>query len=238
MRVLVTGSRGFLGALVMERLWDRGYNIEECDIQEDVLSPRWKTTADAAIHLAADKYAVNGESRPWPVTELNVRGTIRVTDMVPRVVLASTCKAASPITCYGASKLIAERVTLNAGGVVVRLVNVLGSAGSVTEIWDEVPEGEPLPVTDCTRLFITPDQAAAALMDALDAPSGRYRPKGTKAMHMLDLAEELYPGRPTVKVPLRRGDRPAERLTNEYERLGPGPDGSSLVRIYDAWEEQ
>jgi hypothetical protein len=50
---------------------------------------------------------------------------------------------------------------------------------------------------------------------------------------MDDVVAELYPGRPTYRCPLRRGDRPVERLLNDYETATPVSD--SLVRIDDCW---
>jgi hypothetical protein len=50
---------------------------------------------------------------------------------------------------------------------------------------------------------------------------------------MDDLAAALYHGRRTVRVPLRNGDRPVERLTNDYEQVVPFGD---VARIVDAWE--
>lgn len=236
MRVLVTGSDGFIGRRVVRLLKERGHEPVLFDHPLDVLEPAdlESCQADAALHLAAHKHAPYGEDHPAEVADLNVRGTANVARVVPRVVLASTCKAAAPITCYGASKLIAERVVLNAGGTVVRLVNVLGSSGSVTDIWEQVPGGEPLPVTNCERMFIAPDAAARLLVDALDFPPGRYGPWAERRS-VRSLAAELYPGRPTVGIPLRNGDRPFERLLNDDEEA-TFVDGG-LVRITDCWEQ-
>jgi FlaA1/EpsC-like NDP-sugar epimerase len=237
MRVLVTGSSGFLGVRVVKLLLDRGRQVVGFDHPQDVLDRGqlerlpW---CDAAVHLAAHKHAPYGEDHPAEVADLNVRGTDNVCKAAPRVVLASTCKAAAPVTCYGASKLIAERIVLNAGGTVVRLVNVLGSTGSVTDVWAQVPAEDPLPVTDCERMFIDPDRAATLLVDALDFPPGRYAPRVDGTCTVSDLAGELYPGRATVPVPLRNGDRPVERLTNDFERTTVLDD--RVVQIADCWE--
>jgi FlaA1/EpsC-like NDP-sugar epimerase len=237
MDVLVTGSDGFIGRLVCALLEQQGHTPVPFDLPRTVLDPFQLSSldADAAIHLAADKYAVNGEDRPEEIAELNVVGTGNVVRAVPRVVLASTCKAASPITCYGASKLIAERAVLNAGGSVVRLVNVLGSSGSVTEIWKAIPEHEPIPVANCDRMFMEPDHAARLLVGALFRPPGRYGPNGVASVHMDVVARRLYPGRPKVRIPLRNGDRPVERLANEYERVVALD--SDTVEIRDIWAD-
>jgi hypothetical protein len=98
-------------------------------------------------------------------------------------------------------------------------------------VWDDVPESEPLPVTATERMYITPDQAAELLVDALDFEPGRYAPRNPEWLHTADLAERLHPGRPTFSVPLRNGDRPVERLTNDYEVMVGG-------RIWDCWERE
>lgn len=235
-RILVTGSSGFIGRRLVALVQARGGTVIECDVDQDVMSLDWLATieADAALHAAAHKHAGMGEQHPAEVAELNIVGTHNVVRAVPKVVLASTCKAANPITAYGASKLIAERDVLNAGGTVVRLVNVLGSTGSVTEIWDQVPAREPLPVTDTHRMFMEPDEAARLLVRALTLPSGRYAPDGRELITMLELARRLHPGRPVRPVPLRNGDRPVERLLNDYEHTIAAGDG--VLRIVDCWE--
>lgn len=233
-RVLVTGSAGFIGTRVCELLKSKGHAVIECDVNEDITSPTFNPLADVAIHLAANKYATDAEANPYEACTLNIEATQAVLAKVPKVILASTCKAADPITAYGASKLICERMVLNAGGTAVRLVNVLGSSGSVTHIWDAVPKDQPLPVTDCIRMFIQPDEAAALLVKAIDLPSGRYAPQTVKVLDVDRLAQRTHPNRATVRVPLRFGDRPVERLTNEYEQAIPY---MGVTRIVDCWEQ-
>lgn len=238
MKILLTGSDGFLGQRVRTVLENRGDQVVGCDVDDDILSREWARWAegehfDYCIHLAAHKYATSAEEIPEEVAELNITGTANVVDVAGcPVILASTCKAADPCTVYGASKLIAERIVLNAGGTVVRLVNVLGSVGSVVPIWDAM-DG-PLPVTDCKRMWITPERAVRLFVQALDMRPGRYAPSDYGWATPAELARDLHPGRATVRAPLRRGDRPVERLVGEYERSEPV--GTGMVRIYDQWE--
>jgi FlaA1/EpsC-like NDP-sugar epimerase len=146
-RILVTGSSGYVGRRVVHQLNDRGALVVPYDLPDDVTDQQRVSTVatycDWCVHLAAHKHAPAGETDPVAVADVNVRGTAAVVAAFgERVVLASTCKAADPATVYGASKLIAERIVLNAGGRVVRFVNVLGSSGSVLDLWARVPVTE------------------------------------------------------------------------------------------------
>lgn len=235
MKILVTGGNGFIGRHVQALLARRGYRPVVFDLPASVLDrdtlEQAAADCDACIHLAAHKYATLGEEQPADVADVNITGTRNVVDAFgSRVVLASTCKAADPMTCYGASKLIAERIVLNAGGRAVRLVNVLGSTGSVVDLWSRVPAGEPLPVADCDRMWITPALAARLFVDALSWPAGRYAPDAGHASPVADIARSIHPGRGITLIPPRRGDRPVERLVAEYERAESWRDG--VLRIH------
>jgi FlaA1/EpsC-like NDP-sugar epimerase len=86
------------------------------------------------------------------------------------VVVASTDKAARASSLYGRTKRLMEALTAlaaeqtGAGRAAVRLVNVLGSAGSATELWlRQARAGVPLTLTDpaMVRFWITMAHAAA-----------------------------------------------------------------------------
>jgi FlaA1/EpsC-like NDP-sugar epimerase len=223
MIVLVTGSNGHLARHVIPLLEQAGHTVQRMDLPDhditDLAAFRPFADADACIHLAGLKYADRAELNPLPTVNVNVHGTANVVKAFgPRCVVASTCKAADPETVYGASKLIAERIALEAGAKVVRLVNVLGSPGSVTDIWAQVPDDEPLPVCDATRLFIETDTAARLFVDALDWPTGRYGPAGVRRRLMVEVASAMHPDRDLGWIPLRRGDRREERLLAACER--------------------
>jgi FlaA1/EpsC-like NDP-sugar epimerase len=90
----------------------------------------------------------------------------------------STDKAVNPINAYGCSKAMAEHLVLNAHNyqgknrthfLVVRSGNVLGSSGSVLEIWQkQKDQGLPLTVTDlnCTRYGASKENIAKAILKA------------------------------------------------------------------------
>lgn len=219
--ILITGARGSIGSALMKRLPDAvGIDIEDWDITQ----PRHpaneiESQPDIVYHLAAAKDAPEGELDPEKVMRINAVGTANVLARWPnsRVVLASTCKACNPETAYGASKLIAERMVLNAGGWVARFHNVIETQGNVFQTWSKI-EGS-LPVTDCWRYFIHVDQAVDLLLKVPTLPPGRYMAEPGPLLSMANQAIQTYPGRDYHYIPLRRGDRRSEPLHAAHERI-------------------
>jgi FlaA1/EpsC-like NDP-sugar epimerase len=231
-RIAVTGASGSIGQVLVPLLEASGIetfgmDIESADVREelDLVLVAGSSRFDVLVHLAGTKDAPEGELDPWRVCETNVLGTRNVIEAFPgaKVVLASTCKAADPETAYGASKLLAERMVLNAGGVVARLFNVVETAGNVFEQWAALPEPEPLPVAKCSRFFITLREALALLLWATILPTRRYGVAPGPRRRMEDVAKALYPRRPQRIIEPRRGDRRDEPVHGGSEHIGPAP---------------
>lgn len=211
----VTGAKGSIGSALMDRLPD----AVGTDIEMDLTLPFRPPAADLVFHCAGAKHAPEGETDPFGVAAINITGTQHVLNAGIPVILASTCKAADPETAYGASKLIAERMVLNAGGWVARFYNVRYTSGNVFQIWDDLPADEPLPVTRCWRYFISLDEAVDLMLRLPDLPPGRYTVDPGPPVWIPDLAEQLYPGRPQACIPARRGDRLREPFTAAHETV-------------------
>lgn len=233
-RILVTGARGSIGEALMRALaradvYAVASDLTTCDVRDlaQVEHVVWTVRPTVVFHLAAAKHAPEGEADPWAVTETNVTGTWNVLRALEgaassaRVVTASTCKACDPETAYGASKLIAERMTLNAGGSVARFYNVRESSGNVFRIWEQLPPDEPLPVTPCSRYFVSIADAVALLLWAAILEPGRYCLVPGESEPMLLVAARTYPGRAVSSIPPRRGDRIVEPLLGSREKAIP-----------------
>jgi FlaA1/EpsC-like NDP-sugar epimerase len=230
-RILVTGAFGSLGSALIPELDRPGVIVAGVDMPHvDVRNANEVSFAissfDPALifHLAAMKHAPNGEADPAEFAAVNVGGTYNVLQAAgqvdARVILASSCKACDPETVYGASKLIAERMVLNAGGSVARFFNIPESSGNVFELWRNLPEDEPIPVTQCTRYFQSLEQAIGLLVALIDLPAGRYCVDPGEARWMDEVAHDLYPGRAQRHMSPRRGDRLHEPLHAEHEQIG------------------
>jgi FlaA1/EpsC-like NDP-sugar epimerase len=238
MRFLVTGAKGSVGEALVPRLdavcatdVDTVNVTRFREVERTVRAVR----PDVIYHLAGAKHAPEGETDPANVARVNIDGTLNVLRAAgaAKVIVASTCKACDPETAYGASKLIAERATLNAGGIVVRFHNIPESSGNVFRLWESLPKDEPLPVTACRRYFTPLEDAVRLLVAASGFPTGRYCVDPGPIRRMMDVAAELYPGREQVRIPPRRGDRRSEPLHAACETVKPYGRYLKIVGAHD-----
>jgi FlaA1/EpsC-like NDP-sugar epimerase len=237
-RILVTGAHGSIGSAVLDHIDGIPTDVDSLDVRDEaaVQTTMASTKPDVVLHLAAAKSAPDAERDPMSALEVNLIGTRNVLAHAPtgsRVLTASTCKACEPETAYGASKLVAERVTLNAGGSVARFYNVVESSGNVFEMWGEVGPDEPLLVTPCRRYFISLAEAVSLVLWTAVLPPARYGFDPGSAREMRDVAADLYPGRALRSVPPRRGDRLVEPLAARHEQVEQDAH-PSLLRIVGA----
>ena len=156
------------------------------------------------FHAAAYKHVPLMERNPFSAIGNNSIGTYRLVTAaleagVSRLVSVSTDKAVNPLSVMGVSKRIAELAILSHSTNdtqmnVVRLCNVLGSSGSVVEIFQEqAGRGLPLTVThaDAQRYFLTPAEAERAILIAAVSSSwGRVlMPDCGDEFRIVDLAK-------------------------------------------------
>jgi nucleoside-diphosphate-sugar epimerase/sugar phosphate isomerase/epimerase len=195
------------------------------------------------FHLAAYKHVDWAEIYPDEFLDTNLHGSWNVLRAAERhavdtVVVASTDKAAQAASYYGRTKRFMEQLTAYAAGhdgakrTAVRFVNVLGSAGSTSDLFlRQARAGVPLTVTDTgmLRYWITMAHAVtAAVHGALLAAQGTRlaTPAGAPELTVGELAARIWrsaglDGEPNVELlGIRRGETMAEVLTGAGERLG------------------
>ena len=197
------------------------------------------------FHAAAYKHVGMSERAICAAARVNVLGTALVVGAARRAgarfMLVSSDKAAAPKSVMGATKRMAELLTLAANGAgfrtaVVRFGNVLASSGSVLTIMTErVHAGRPIPITDpnASRYFMTVSEAVSLVMKAdtlarggetfwLDM--GEPIRIGDLAERLLSIAEEVgLPRVPIEIIGLRPGEKLAEELTSQGLELRPTP---------------
>lgn len=194
------------------------------------------------IHAAALKRIQQGAYSPFEMQKTNIDGTVNVIHAaaeagVERLVVVSSDKACEPINLYGATKLVAEHLAVQANAYtwpkglrigVVRYGNVLGSRGSVLEVWArQLAAGGPLTISDptMTRFVITQDQAARFVLDAVyDVQGGEVFVPILPACTVGDLANAFFAvheppeGQQVIVTGMRPGgEKHHERLLNPEE---------------------
>ena len=144
---------------------------------------------DIVFHAAAMKHVDICEENPFDAVKTNVVGTSNIIESsisakVSKFILISTDKATLPSTTLGASKLLAERLTINANTnnnfkktifLIVRFGNVIGSRGSVYQIFlDQIRKNQSLTVTDprMTRFIMSIQDAAGLILKATKSSKG------------------------------------------------------------------
>lgn len=165
---------------------------------------------DIVFHAAAMKHVDICEDNPFDAVKTNVIGTSNIIESsisaeVSKFILISTDKATLPSTTLGASKLLAERLTINANSydnfnktifASVRFGNVIGSRGSVYQIFlDQIRKNQSLTVTDprMTRFIMSIQDAAGFILKATNvAKGGEIFILKMPSVKIEDLAKSMY----------------------------------------------
>lgn len=215
-----------------------------------------KFDVDIIYHAAAMKHVVMCENFPLEAVETNILGTQNVVDLairykVSQMITISTDKAAYPVNVMGATKLIAERITLNANKIsansqafsCVRFGNVANSRGSVIPAFiEDLLNHRTLNVTDpkVTRFIIRCSDAIELILKATEYAQGgeTFIPK-MKAFELGDLVEVVVDRMaPRLKIPREdimvniTGLETGEKL---HEDLINNTDSSRLYEVDDMY---
>tara|TARA_R110001592_G_C12999296_1_gene735751 strand:- start:57 stop:917 length:861 start_codon:yes stop_codon:yes gene_type:complete len=231
-KVLITGANGSVGAHFQKVLKEAGVeflatdidgNLEYLDITDFGDCLKWvnKFNPDFIVNIAGLKYATKSEHQSWKTVKVNIEGTKNLIDVSKKeckVILTSTCKSCNPEIVYGATKLIAERMVINAGGSVARFFNVVQSQGNVFEIWHNTNPKHPIKVVEeCNRYFISIDEAVGLILYSMLYP-GRFIVNNRVFRNMKDVANDLLPNKEKLYIEKRRGDRKNEIFLSTSEK--------------------
>jgi FlaA1/EpsC-like NDP-sugar epimerase len=246
-KVLVFSRDEIKHFLMKKRILDPRFETVVGDVRDFTSIERVfrRFDIDVVFHCAAMKHVVMCEDFPEEAVRTNILGTQNVVDCamrygVSRMTTISTDKAAGPVNLMGATKFIAERMTLNAARVwggdrafcCVRFGNVASSRGSVIPVFiDMILRGNPLQVSDLgvTRFTMEIPQAVSLVMKATEcAQGGEVFILKMKAFRLEDLVDvllnriaprmDLRHGKPKLETTgLVRGERLHEDLLNNVE---------------------
>ena len=262
-KVVVTGGSGFVGRHLIKELLRRYPDIELTSISRsegavselltDCSNERLTIVladlrdenevryalkgADVVLHLAAMKRVDLSEERCQLATGINVTGTINVLNAFQgkTFISMSTDKAVEPTNCYGATKLLAEKLVNEQAlkaidgkrFMIIRSGNIMGSTGSVLDIWrKQIREFNEITVTnpDMQRFYVSVDGVVRLFISVLEhGENGKiyFIPQGD-ARRLKDVVSEMLEkyGNAETKVKyvgLRPGERMAEKMSTPEE---------------------
>lgn len=216
-KVLITGGTGSLGTALTKRLLSldvaqiRIFSRNEFkqismeselkddrlrfligDIRDEKRLIRATEEVDIVFHAAALKHVPKVEYNPFEAIKTNVQGSQNVIEAclannVERAVCIGTDKGVSPLNTYGATKLLMEKLFVNAQRYsnpklhptkffAVRYGNVFASSGSVIPRFiEQIKKHEEITITDktMTRFSITMEQALDFILKATEIGNGK-----------------------------------------------------------------
>lgn len=232
--VLVTGGTGSIGSEIVKKLIEYDVqsvrvldNNETAlfELEQELSSDKIRTfigdirdverlkrafeNVDIVFHAGALKHVPLCEYNPFDAVKTNILGTQNVLNAaldrnVKKVIVISTDKAVNPINVMGATKLLAERLTISANYYsgdkntifsCVRFGNVLDSRGSVVPIFKkQIEKGGPVTITDpdMTRFVMSIPEAVELILKSGKIAKGKeiFILK-MPALNIMDLAELL-----------------------------------------------
>ena len=203
------------------------------DVREKDRLYRAMNGVDIVAHAAALKQVPAAEYNPLEAVKTNINGAVNVIDAaldagVPKVMFIGTDKAVHPINLYGATKLVAEKLFIQANAYAgkktrfscVRYGNVVGSRGSVIPLFLRQRSNGTVTITDerMTRFWITLDQGVRLVINAIDTMVGGeiFVPK-IPSMRLLDIVQTIAPEAEFKVIGVRPGEKLHEELITREE---------------------
>lgn len=186
------------------------------------------------VHAAALKQVPACEYNPFEAIQTNIMGGRNVIEAaidqgVRRVLALSTDKAVNPVNLYGATKLCAEKMFVQANAYsgtqdtrlsCARYGNVVGSRGSVVPVFLEQRQRGKITITDprMTRFWLTLERGVRFVAETIEQMHGGeiFVPK-IPSMRLADVAEAVAPDCKVEYIGIRPGEKLHEVLISEDE---------------------
>jgi UDP-N-acetylglucosamine 4,6-dehydratase/5-epimerase len=192
------------------------------------------------VHAAALKHVPYCEYNPGEAIKTNVTGTQNVCDaaiecQVENVVVLSTDKAVEPINFYGSSKMLAEKYAIYSNNLAmtqknsteritkiscVRYGNVVGSRGSIVEIFRNMMNSNSFSIThpEMTRFWMDINDSVEMVAWGLDnCLGGEVVIPKLKASKVLDIAHTIDDTKEIEIIGIRPGEKLHEQLFTRRE---------------------
>jgi len=204
------------------------------DVRDKNRLSRAMEGVDIVVHAAALKHVPICEYNPIEAVRTNIEGAINVIDAaidnsVKKIIAISTDKAVHPINLYGATKMVAEKLFIQANSYTggkgpifscTRYGNVIASSGSVIPLFEGQRKNGEITITDkkMTRFWINLEQGIHFVIKCIELMKGGeiFIPK-IPSMKIMDLAEVIAPKAKIKTIGIRLGEKIHEILLTEDE---------------------
>lgn len=184
---------------------------------------------DIVYHTAANKHVPLGEENIHEFVYNNIQGTINLSNVAlaheTKFIFISTDKAVEPSSVMGYTKRMCEKylLSLNKNIVICRFGNIIGSSGSVYEIFDKQAQKGTITVTheEMERYFITVEEAVSNLIYSSNFNSGLYifnMGNPVKIMNIAKSYQDIHNCNINI-TGLREGEKLKEKLHYDFEKL-------------------
>jgi len=223
------------------------------DVRDAQRLDRALTGVTVVVHAAALKQVPACEYNPFEAIQTNIMGGRNVIDAainrgVRRILALSTDKAVNPINLYGATKLCAEKMFVQANAYsgaqdtrfsCARYGNVVASRGSVIPVFLEQRRRGRITITDprMTRFWLTLEQGVRFVVQCLERMHGGeiFVPK-IPSMSLVEMGKAIAPGCEVEYVGIRPGEKLHEVLVSEDEaRHTVELDDMYVIRPAHSW---
>jgi len=218
------------------------------DVRDKERLRRATENIEIVFHAAALKHVPLCEYNPFEAIKTNVIGTqnlleVAIDENVEKIITISTDKAVNPANVMGATKLLAERLTIAANyyrGLkrtvfsCVRFGNVLASRGSVVQLFEkQIQNGGPVTLTDpnMVRFVMSIDRATDLVLKAAEMAKGEeifiFKMPALQIRHLAEVMIQKLASKYGYKpkdieikiIGKRRGEKLYEELMAEDEAM-------------------
>lgn len=189
---------------------------------------------DIVVHAAALKQVAAAEYNPFEFIKTNVFGAQNLIEnclenSVKQVIALSTDKASSPINLYGATKLCSDKIFIAANNIkgkknikfsIVRYGNVMGSRGSVLEIFLRQKESKIFTINDekMTRFNINMhDAIKTVIFSLINLKGGEILVPKLPSFKIIDLAKAVSESNKINIIGARQGEKIHEEMISIYD---------------------
>lgn len=196
MKVLVTGSSGFIGSKLVKALTGQGHEVFKLDRKMPMAIELLRfDDIDVVYHLAAQTDVQYSRTHALEDAQANIMNTIRIVERYPKAKLIYPASAASLTinSPYGLSKRVAQEYIelLHKNYVILTLGNIWGEGGHGAinhfQVEDKiVVNGDGTQ----TRTIIHVDDVVDAFIEAMNWDKGQYS-LGGDDMTIGEIAEKI-----------------------------------------------